>query len=423
MNRCSTGWLLSSVLVAFASCRSEPEPERDTAATRDAALPEAAPVTLVDSTSFLEDEPDVVEDGKYLYTRNCAGCHNDNGDGRGPTALELNVVARSFAEGNFAFGNTRESILRTISSGIPGRSVMPAFAGTLSKEQCELVVDYVITLMPARPAEDPKIGLMSVTDRPVIVRGSLPAIVEGAKPQPRGLLIGLPEGLTFEYRTDDVGLLGVRHGDFVDRRDWGDRGGSTLEPLGRVIWAMAGGDPPPCFGVATDDSIVPARCKLMSTWVQTGASGAGLSYDVERSGGPRLSVTESVRAGHSSLGAGFERTFTMTNSTATAWWALDVAGRGAHSTWKIPPLDHQPEAGPSTGLLPQDGWLALEKEGAGCDYVHVRAPKGTLMVPADGIVRILIEVPERRPVEISVSVIVAEKFTPEGLATVKKEIQ
>src|SRR5262245_5829723 len=71
------------------------------------------------------DEP--VRDGKGLYTRNCAGCHNDNGDGRGATILQMGLTARDFKQGGFAFGDTPEQLAKTITTGIPGRSPMPSF--------------------------------------------------------------------------------------------------------------------------------------------------------------------------------------------------------------------------------------------------------------------------------------------------------
>src|SRR6185503_1837275 len=122
----------------------------------------------------------------------------------------------------------------TIASGIPGRSVMPGFKGVLSDEERELVVEYVITIMPPGAVVNDARGTeMVVRDRPVIARGKLPPLVEKGPEWPRGLLIGMPEGLTFEYRTDDVRLLAVRQGAFANRQDWNDRGGSYLEPLGQ----------------------------------------------------------------------------------------------------------------------------------------------------------------------------------------------
>ncbi|MFN0241887.1 MAG: c-type cytochrome [Planctomycetota bacterium] len=229
----------SLVLACIVAC-STPD-ERTSRAHDDPHAPGAETSAAAAIEADDDDEP--VRDGKYLYTRNCAGCHNDNGDGLGPTIVQMGLKARSFAEGHFAFGNTRESIFRTIASGVPGRSPMPGFAMVLDEDERWLIVDYVRTLMPKEEEVDESLSVMHVKDEPVIVRGMLRPIVEGAPDTPRALLVGLPEGFTFAYRADDVCLIAVYQGEFVDRRDWYDRGGSKLKVLGQLIYAVDDGDP------------------------------------------------------------------------------------------------------------------------------------------------------------------------------------
>lgn len=173
-------------------------------------------------------------DAPALFATNCAKCHGLDGSGTGPTVLDR--PARNFKEGGFSFGNTPETIARTIAYGIPG-SPMPAFEAALSEDKRRALADYVITLGPPVKEVSEAEELMHVTDRPLVVRGILPPLVEGEHKIARGLLIGTPDGLTFEYAADDVRLLAVRLGDFVKRTDWGDRGGSPLEPLGKVVWS------------------------------------------------------------------------------------------------------------------------------------------------------------------------------------------
>lgn len=232
----------ASLLLACAVACSTPD-ERPSCAPEEPRAPAIADTSVAQASLEEDDDEEPVRDGKYLYTRNCAGCHNDNGDGLGPTIVQMGLKARSFAEGHFAFGNTRESIFRTIASGVPGRSPMPGFAMVLDEDERWLIVDYVRTLMPKEEEVDESLSVMHVKDEPVIVRGMLRPIVEGAPEWPRGLLVGLPGGLTFAYRADDVRLIGVYQGEFVDRRDWYDRGGSKLRPLGQLIYAVDEGDP------------------------------------------------------------------------------------------------------------------------------------------------------------------------------------
>ena len=63
----------------------------------------------------------------------------------------------------------------------------------------------------------------------------MPAIPGGPAREPRSLVVGFPNGTTLRYaRTRDLDAVYV--GQFLDRRDWGGRGGSPLEPLGTLTW-------------------------------------------------------------------------------------------------------------------------------------------------------------------------------------------
>ena len=259
-----------------------------------AMQPNSAPVQGQDGG----DEP--VKDGKWFYTRNCSGCHNDNGDGRGATILALGLTARDFKQGGFAFGDSREAITRTINTGIPGRSPMPSFKGILKDEEIALVVDFVRTLMPPRKDEAPKNTEMIVKDRPVIARGKLPPLEKDGKDIPRGLLIGTPEGMTFEYDLADVKLIAVRLGAFADREDWSDRGGAYLKPLGQVIWQAQ----PDAIHFEMSSHKTPS---LKSTWIRDGV--AGISYEGGGAHGPPEPIDETVRARTTSIGPAFSRSF------------------------------------------------------------------------------------------------------------------
>jgi cytochrome c553 len=198
-----------------------------------------------------------------LFAKNCATCHGLDGSGQGPSVLDR--PARNFKDGGFSFGNTADAIFNTISSGIPG-TPMPAFADALAESDRRRLAAYVRTLGPPIDEIDVADTILTVTEEsgPRIVRGILPPIVKGAPVRPRGLLVGLPGGLTFEYRVDDVRLLGVRQGGFVERTDWRDRGGTPLKPLGGLIWVDEGGDPPATFTMDRGlicDGACPARHK------------------------------------------------------------------------------------------------------------------------------------------------------------------
>lgn len=181
-----------------------------------------------------------VSEGAKIYQAQCALCHGENGDGKGIVVLDR--PARSFLEGAFSFGNTTAAVTRTVTNGIGG-TPMPGFASVLNETEISAVVDYVISLGPEQDIPMESATLLQVMDRPVVVRGGLGPIAEGLPTIPRGLLLGGTDGLTFQYDAETVRLLGVRQGEFVKRKDWENRGGDFLEPLGTLIHLVDGGDP------------------------------------------------------------------------------------------------------------------------------------------------------------------------------------
>ncbi len=230
--------------------------------SRSTVVPPLAPQAVTPTMSAVEDEDEDEVTGKSLYARHCAGCHNENGDGRGATMLSLGKEARSFAQGGFAFGNTADAIYKTITSGMPGTSLMPAFNAALDDDERRLVADYVLTLMPRaehRPATE---SVMAVGERALFAYGKLPSLREGLPERPRGLMVGLPGGASFEFRIDDVRLLAMRRGGFVDRTDWNERGGGVLLPLGGLAAEIEGGDPKPWILAGADSAQVPIELAL-----------------------------------------------------------------------------------------------------------------------------------------------------------------
>ncbi len=235
-----------------------------------------------------------------LFLTHCATCHGEEGDGKGVTVLPK--PARSFLDGGFSYGNTRSAIGRTIEHGIPG-TPMPSFAEALTNEQRAALVEYVIALGPERVEVVPADTVLEVTDRPRVVRGFLPSLAEGTPQWPRGLLVGLTSGTTFQYRADDVRLLAVRQGDFVERRDWSGRGGGALKPLGQVTQLVDGGNPSAPWTVDGR----PLRARLTQTAIQ--GDQARVSYDLILDGRVAVKVTEIPSVTRTSAGAGFVREF------------------------------------------------------------------------------------------------------------------
>jgi mono/diheme cytochrome c family protein len=201
--------------------------------------------------------------GEEIYLMYCAQCHGPTGDGNG--LIELDRPARSFIEGGFSFGNTVDAISKTTRSGIPG-SPMPPFKDILDMEQTELVAKHVRSLAPITKEATIDETEMVVTNRPTIVRGMLPPVQDGLPSYPRGVVIGNPDGFSYEYRADDVRLLAIRQGRFVQRTDWTGRGGTPLKLLGQIVVLVDGGNPPPMF---TKEDGTHLKVKLTGTSVNS----------------------------------------------------------------------------------------------------------------------------------------------------------
>jgi len=203
-----------------------------------------------------------VVDGPALFAQNCALCHGAKGDGEGVVQTERK--ARSFVDGGFSFGNTPEALFRTISSGIGG-TAMPAFSPALREEEIRALVKVVQDFAPAAAVVKTEDTVLTVKNQPLVVRGHLPALADGLPEHPRGILIGHPDGLTYQYRADDLQLIAVRQGDFVERTDWGGRGGTPLKPLGKVAWLNEVANPKPRWQVKGNDQAL--RVRLTGTSV------------------------------------------------------------------------------------------------------------------------------------------------------------
>ncbi len=425
----SRHWVAGSALVAALgaiACESnKPQvspPSRQEAAPP--AKPEARPSAPEAKQLVMENEDESAHDGRWLYSRNCEGCHNKNGDGEGPTILALHQKARSFAQGGFAFGNTREAIFKTISAGMPGSSVMPSFKATLSDDERWKIAEFVLTLCPK--VEEPAVGtVMKVEKTPAIARGLLPALGEKKPEWPRGLLIGFPEGMTFEYRTDDVRFLAVRQGEFADRQDWNDRGGAPLVPLGKPIYVCGDGDPGPTFALVYGAYYRPATARMLKTWDRGGS--AGLVYQVrEKTGALAATVSEVPTVEALSIGGSFTRSFELTAGEGSCTLAIAVAGRHTNAEWvRGMPAKWKIDRELSYGPLPQDGWIVAHGD-EGFECVHIEAPDNAHVLQDVGRVRLLLPLfvqdGRRPPAKVKVTVVTTAEWTPEKLAELAKEI-
>lgn len=161
-------------------------------------------------------------DGKLLFLTVCATCHGQDGKGDGP--LKVVPTPRDLTSGKFSFGNTKQAILHTVANGIP--PAMPPHKDLLTEAQRLAVVEYVLTLMPEQIEMPERLSKLVVGAQPIFVQGIL-------ERHPHGLVLGLPGGITLAYDTENLRMLGIHEGEFVDRTDWRERGGTPLALLGK----------------------------------------------------------------------------------------------------------------------------------------------------------------------------------------------
>ncbi len=82
--------------------------------------------------------------GAELYRANCATCHGEKGDGRGPRAYFINPKPRNFLHPASRVSYNRPTLFRLISDGRL-RSEMPAWSKVMSPQQIADISEYVFT--------------------------------------------------------------------------------------------------------------------------------------------------------------------------------------------------------------------------------------------------------------------------------------
>ncbi|MDH3858495.1 MAG: cytochrome c, partial [Gammaproteobacteria bacterium] len=82
------------------------------------------------------------ERGKALYLYNCATCHGEQGDGRGPRAYFINPKPRNFLHAASRASLNRPTLQRVIGKG-KLRTEMPAWEKVFDAQQIADVGEFV----------------------------------------------------------------------------------------------------------------------------------------------------------------------------------------------------------------------------------------------------------------------------------------
>lgn len=98
--------------------------------------------------------------GERVYLENCAACHGQKGDGKGPEANRLKTKPRDFTTGNYKFRSTPsgslpldQDIFRTISRGVRATSMLAQLH--LSENERWAVTEYLKTFSNRFKTEKP----------------------------------------------------------------------------------------------------------------------------------------------------------------------------------------------------------------------------------------------------------------------------
>lgn len=97
--------------------------------------------------------PELVNQGKALFTGNCASCHGNEGKGDGPAAVAFNPKPRNFATEQFKQGSSPAAVFMTITNGLGS---MPSFASLPVADRLA-VVHYVLSLSPNRSKDSAEV--------------------------------------------------------------------------------------------------------------------------------------------------------------------------------------------------------------------------------------------------------------------------
>jgi len=98
--------------------------------------------------------------GRRVYVEQCAICHGDEGDGRGPAANHFATPPRDFTSGRYKIRSTAsgqlptdDDLARTIVRGLPGTGMVPQ--DHLSEAEVRAVIEFIKSLSPRFAAAPP----------------------------------------------------------------------------------------------------------------------------------------------------------------------------------------------------------------------------------------------------------------------------
>jgi len=106
---------------------------------------EDLPSTYIALVNPFASDPEVARRGQRLFMDNCATCHGENADGRGPASQGLNPPPANFSENDLLDRHSDTYLFYRITEGKIS-TAMPSFHGSLAPEERWQIVCYLRTL-------------------------------------------------------------------------------------------------------------------------------------------------------------------------------------------------------------------------------------------------------------------------------------
>jgi cytochrome c oxidase cbb3-type subunit 2 len=188
--------------------------------------------------------------GERVYQENCAACHGQKGDGKGPQADKLKTKPRDFTAGIYKFRSTPsgslpldEDIFRTISTGVRGTSMLAQLQ--LTNEERRAVAQYLKTFSTRFKKQNPgqpiSIPARPVENKELIARGK--TLYQDAGCASCHGADGTGDGSSAEGLKDSWGFP-IRPADLTVKPF---KSGSKPEDLYRTLSAGLDGTPMPSY--------------------------------------------------------------------------------------------------------------------------------------------------------------------------------
>ena len=122
---------------------------RSAAASDGGAVAEDLPSDYARRTSPVAGDASAVARGRGLFVENCATCHGEGADGRGPAAVGLKPPPANLSGGPIVSSHSDAYLFYRVTTGKRG-SAMPSFQGALSEEERWTIVAYLRSLAGGR---------------------------------------------------------------------------------------------------------------------------------------------------------------------------------------------------------------------------------------------------------------------------------